>query len=901
MSKIYIPIGTIIFSASILYGDISGVVFKDIPVNGSKSNIYGKKDSNELGVKGVSVTATSADGQDIISTTTDSNGHYTLNTKADLKYRVEFSNWPSYLKESYGAKSVQFVSDGQQANLALQDPNEYSNTASPEVAVAHLIMGDINTTNPQNALVVFDYNASQTLKKGTTTVIDKNDTKLTIEADKKHIGSVWGLAYNRTTKKLYASAFLRRHSALGQGGLGAIYVTDVDNKGSAKLFATIPDAGSIDEAARGLGDPNQPSLDKEAFAKVGKVGLGDIDISSDDKTLYVTNLHNKKLYALSSDSGDILGAYDIPNPSCKNGDFRPFATKFYQDKVYVGGVCDGSKGTDHDISAHIFSFDTKTNSFDNNEVLSFPLDYHHSGSVMELNRTFMIGENNETTIEHSNIFHKWSDEYNATIYNTIIFSKWRDIVHPVPMLTDLEFTEDGSMVIGLSDRTGLQFSSKNITPSSDGLVIINGKPRDIVDGVFAGGDILKANFDVNSSTWTIEKHVTVKDNSVKEFFSADRFFNYDANGNDISIHHETSNGSVAYLTGSKQLFLTAMDPVRVNSGGVIVSNTQDGNRSSRGIEIFHEEHIMKASGMGDIELLTTPAPIEIGDRVWEDKNKNGIQDADEKGISNVKVNLVCNGEIKATAITDDNGYFIFSNDTTKDSNTSHIYGIKDLVPGVNGCSLVIPGSQNALKDKKITQTGNGNSSDDNNGINNDKNETTTSVDNIPSNGANNHSFDFGFYNNKKVVISASTICLGNYVWYDKNLNGIQDEGAENGVRDVTVELLDSNGNLLKTTKTDDKGYYKFCDLTPGRDYKIKINTPKTYTITTPNRGNDDTKDSDAKDNIIEVHNPQKDNMSFDAGIYCDCDKNGKTVSGSAFNFASILIFILSILMLKRRD
>ncbi len=33
----------------------------------------------------------------------------------------------------------------------------------------------------------------------------------------------------------------------------------------------------------------------------------------------------------------------------------------------------------------------------------------------------------------------------------------------------------------------------------------------------------------------------------------------------------------------------------------------------------------KSSGLGDLELLTDPAPVEIGNRVWLDSDRDGIQ------------------------------------------------------------------------------------------------------------------------------------------------------------------------------------------------------------------------------------------------------------------------------------
>lgn len=52
------------------------------------------------------------------------------------------------------------------------------------------------------------------------------------------VGTVWGKAYNPITKKLYASAFLRRHADLSPDGLGAIYEIDVSDISSSGTVGT---------------------------------------------------------------------------------------------------------------------------------------------------------------------------------------------------------------------------------------------------------------------------------------------------------------------------------------------------------------------------------------------------------------------------------------------------------------------------------------------------------------------------------------------------------------------------------------------------------------------------------------------------------------------------------------
>ena len=56
-------------------------------------------------------------------------------------------------------------------------------------------------------------------------------------------------------------------------------------------------------------------------------------------------------------------------------------------------------------------------------------------------------------------------------------------------------------------------------------------------------------------------------------------------------------------------------------------------------------------------------PVAIGDRVWYDTNRNGIQDSGENGIPSVVVDLSFSGTTLATVTTDASGSFLFSSAT----------------------------------------------------------------------------------------------------------------------------------------------------------------------------------------------------------------------------------------------
>lgn len=87
----------------------------------------------------------------------------------------------------------------------------------------------------------------------------------------------------------------------------------------------------------------------------------------------------------------------------------------------------------------------------------------------------------------------------------------------------------------------------------------------------------------------------------------------------------------------------------------------------------------KANALGDIELLTNPAPIEIGNRVWLDVDHNGIQDAGENGIEGVSVELRSGTTVLASVTTAADGTYYFSS-ASGTSTPSKQYGIAALQP-----------------------------------------------------------------------------------------------------------------------------------------------------------------------------------------------------------------------------
>lgn len=76
---------------------------------------------------------------------------------------------------------------------------------------------------------------------------------------------------------------------------------------------------------------------------------------------------------------------------------------------------------------------------------------------------------------------------------------------------------------------------------------------------------------------------------------------------------------------------------------------------------------------------------------------------------------------------------------------------------------------------------------------------------------------------------------GNFMWFDLNENGIQDNN-EPGVSGTTVKLYNSVDFNVATTVTDANGAYSFSSVVPGNGYYIVFSKPGGYDFTTQNVG-----------------------------------------------------------------
>ncbi|MCP4030961.1 MAG: hypothetical protein GY734_06920, partial [Herbaspirillum sp.] len=260
----------------------------------------------------------------------------------------------------------------------------------------------------------------------------------------------------------------------------------------------------------------------------------------------------------------------------------------------------------------------------------------------------------------------------------------------------------------------------------------------------------------------------------------------------------------------------------------------------------------------------------VGDLVWNDSNYNGIKDDDETGINQVTVKLY--RDVDGDGIPEPEGDDGTPADTAitaddADGNPG-FYNFDDLAPGNYFLVFTSP--------EGMALTHFNNSEDDTADSDADPATSATSVISLET-GEHDTTWDAGFY---------YTASLGNYVWNDGDLNGIQDDG-ETGVNGVAVSLYrdadndgisepdGEDGSYVKLTLTANTtgaipGYYSFTGLAPG-SYFVVFHTPEGYSLTLQDQDADNTADSDADPETgrtaVTVLDVGENDITWDAGLY----------------------------------
>ena len=256
----------------------------------------------------------------------------------------------------------------------------------------------------------------------------------------------------------------------------------------------------------------------------------------------------------------------------------------------------------------------------------------------------------------------------------------------------------------------------------------------------------------------------------------------------------------------------------------------------------------------------------LGDYVWIDVNKNGIQDDGPTGSNGVYLRLFSPGPDGVPGTPDDVPLGVTVTAPGPDG-AAGWYQFPDLAPGsyfVCGTPpatfiFTIP-NQGAPGQGSVAAPGSGCSP-----------AVTLAA------GQTDLAVDFG-------LVATQLAALGDYVWFDRNGDGVQNESTWDGANGVTVQLWADNGNgtpepgtgdsLVASTVTADDvyghpGYYRFDGLTPGVPYFVRFVLPAAA-FTTQHAGGNPTVDSDAAPangaSEIVTLAPGEYNSTLDAGL-----------------------------------
>ncbi len=767
-------------------GNTGGTVWKDY--NGD-----GVKDATETqGLEGVTVKAYDCNNVLVGTTITDAKGQYTFGTlspapSATNKLRIEFSGGPPQYKPTFnganGRTDVQFISAASCAiDFGVNAPADYCQ-ANPNLAVPCYVNGNPlggGTSGAADWLVAFPYDITGTTAPPT-------------HLDGTVLGTVWGQGYQRQSKKLFSAAYVKRHSGLGtystdgssgagpisgtDSGSGGIYVTDFSGgtpviSQFVNLQALGIETGDFASARNLPSGKLTPNQDIAAFDKVSKAGLGDLDLSEDEQTMFVTNLFDREIYQLSIGSIGTAptSATALPNAPwlsgspCNNGVARPFGLKVRGGKLYVGVVCTAENGgTFSDLNATVHAYDLTAGTWET--AINFPLNYTR-GLAYE-------------SVPASNKWYPWTDVMNSI--PNFLGGGALQVSYPTPVLSDIEFDEKNNMILAFTDRTGDQIGSSNYGVYNT---------TDLYYYVL-GGDILKAGYD-GSGQWLLENNGTVGGNTTtgagnNQGPGGGEFFPNEA----ISPgHQETTVGSLAYLMGKNEVALTAMDPLTsYTAGGLAWFNSTTGAKN-RGYQLYIGANTSngafgKANGLGDLELMCNPAPIEVGNYVWIDTDKDGVQDPCEGPLSMVTVSLWKGGTQIATTTTNASGEYYFSSKSNfaTPADWTGTGADTTLLPNMAYEVRIDTAAQSTIFSNLALTTANATANTGND--QNDNDATTSGVYKViafttGAAGSTNHTYDFGF----QPVCIPPTITSVNAT-SATCINGVANSNAEVHVTGIT--------------------------------------------------------------------------------------------------------------------
>jgi len=308
----------------------------------------------------------------------------------------------------------------------------------------------------------------------------------------------------------------------------------------------------------------------------------------------------------------------------------------------------------------------------------------------------------------------------------------------------------------------------------------------------------------------------------------DRVWN-DANGNGVQDNGETGlNGATVTVTDAAS---TVVGTTTTSGDGTYsVANLKPGTYTvcvsgvPAGFTATYDVDGIATAGCSTVAVTTSRTDVDfgytaprfsLGDRVWDDADADGVQDAGEGGLTGLTV-----------AVTDAANTVVATTTTGADG----AYSVGNLPAGAyKVCVSGVAAGYSPSYDLDGVATAGCAT----------VNLTTSRTD-----------VDFGYFRLGSI---------GDFVWNDLDKDGIQDAN-EPGLSGVTVKL--SSG---ATTTTNASGYYSFSNLSAGTYTVTVSNTPVGYVASPSNVGANRAVDSDGSGVAVVVAGAP--NTTVDFGFY----------------------------------
>lgn len=589
-------------------GTIGGSVFEDIAADGIING-------SDQGVANVIVELHGPSGL-VANTQTNTDGRFLFNGLNDGDtYRLEFVK-PLGFNQSWlgtdNGSDVQFVNvPNCDASYGLTS-SDGGCTSESTMYLTCFVNGGEGQNESSETIVGLKYGFNQS-------------SSVAAVANKGETGSIWGLAYKASTNQLFSAAFIKQYAQLTEHGHDAIFITDLNGlTPTTQLFTKLSDLG-ISAGNLTYSDPT----DCDYKTQVGRVGLGSMVISPDGQYIYVVNIGNNSIVKISTVNPTADNTVEIPllGLPCSGGQQKLFALKYHEDKLWIGSTCTAEfSQNESNSSATVVSYDINTNSFD-----------------LEFSTNYIKGF--------------WNDDIAS--FQT---QHW---------FTDIDFTDDGNMLLSLTDRVGHAYCNPD-QPRAD----------------YQNPDLLMVWND--NGTWRLENNgsagslVGIGVNNGQGPGNGE-FFGFDYWISDPVKHPETALGSILVMPGTNSVVAAVYDPLAAAySGGLHMYNTSNGTKMSS-IQLYDQSYTInfgKSTGFGDIVAACGMPAMEIGNLVWEDTNYDGMQTPGEPVLAGISVCLYnCDYEELACTTTDANGYYIFNHNTS--SSNPNYSGIE-----ANACYFV---------------------------------------------------------------------------------------------------------------------------------------------------------------------------------------------------------------------